>query len=222
VTQPGRYFIQVRSNVPFSAGQQNDGAYLSGATTDSSAGGQNRYSLRTVNGGTNTYTTQSTVYAVARLPVYTNVQAGVKPSFFLARLLPGGGSAGRTLNLEFYDIGDVAGTTSLTIVKPPDPGATGVSCDTWIFNGDVTKAAPAGSSLSNNGCTLNGITSATYPNGFNGVLVDVKIKVPPSYTCDVNAVTGCWFKIAMDYTGQANDTTTWSASIGGDPVRLIQ
>ena len=40
------------------------------------------------------------------------------------------------------------------------------------------------------------------------------------------SATGCWFKIQMSYTGgaasQANDTTTWDASIAGDPVRLVR
>ena len=57
------------------------------------------------------------------------------------------------------------------------------------------------------------------------MLVDVKVNVPGNYTCGNSPFTGvndpnaCWFKIKMTYStgAQANDTTTWSASIGGDP-----
>ena len=71
---------------------------------------------------------------------------------------------------------------------------------------------------------MSGITSNTYPSGFQGVLVRVDIKVPGTYTCDVANPMGCWFRIQMSYTAgtQANDTTTWDATIGGDPVRLVK
>jgi hypothetical protein len=164
----------------------------------------------------------SSAYSVTRLPVYTNTVAGQTPTFYLARLLPGGGTTGRILNLEFYDIGDVGGVTTLTILPPPDAKGGAPVCSQWIFNGDVANAAPAGSSFG--GCTLTGITPQSYPNGYDGVLVNVKVKVPGTYTCDVSSDNGCWFKILMAYSSgaQANDTTTWGASIGGDPVRLVK
>ena len=35
---------------------------------------------------------------------------------------------------------------------------------------------------------------------------------------------GCWIRIAMTFNGDANpsDTTTWTASVLGDPVRLVE
>jgi hypothetical protein len=221
VTTAGRYFIQVRASVPFNKGFQEDFTYLTkpeAPPEDLTLGGQNRYSLRIVDPGTNNYSLNSSAYSVARLPVYTNTVAGQNPTFYLARLLPGNNTTGRILNLEFYDIGDVGGTTTLTILPPPDAKGGVPDCSQWIFNGDVNNKAPAGSIFT--GCTLTGITTA----GYNGVLVNVKVKVPGTYTCDVSSDTGCWFKIFMAYSkgAQANDTTTWGASIGGDPVRLVK
>ena len=76
------------------------------------------------------------------------------------------------------------------------------------------------------GCTVSGITSNNYSSGFNGVLVVADISVSGNYNCNSASPSGCWFKIQMTYTGgaatQANDTTTWDASIAGDPVRLVK
>jgi hypothetical protein len=223
VTTPGRYFIQVRASVPFSAAQQNNPTYLSKSETppeDTSIGGQNRYSVRVANTGTNTVTPGSAAYAVTRLPVYTNTTGSFTPSFYLARMLPGGGTAGRILVLEFYDIGDVSGGTTTLTVQPP--AGSSATCSQWTFNGNNANPPPSGSTIS--GCSMSGITPNNYPNGNNGVLVDVRIQVPGSYTCNVSDPNACWFKIQMSYTNgtQANDTTTWGASIGGDPVRLVK
>ena len=120
-------------------------------------------------------------YANTRLPIYTNTTSSSTPNFYLARMVPGGGSTGRILQLEFYDIGDVGGTTKLTVKPPIDAGGSPISCSQWTFNGSAANAPPSGSSF--NGCILSGITSANYPGGFNGVLVDVKVNVPGNYTC---------------------------------------
>ncbi|MEY2451031.1 MAG: hypothetical protein QOD92_605 [Acidimicrobiaceae bacterium] len=229
VDTAGRYFVQVRSNVPqqSTSATRNSASVLESAQTppsNTSIGGQNRYSVRVVNTGTNNVTAGSATYAQTRLPIYTNTTSSSTPNFFLARLVPGGvgSSTGRTLNLEFYDIGDVGGTTTLTVKPPTDATGSTISCSQWTFNGSSANAAPSGSSFS--GCVLSGITSANYPGGFNGVLVNVKVNVPGDYNCTVADPNGCWFKIQMTYSSgaQANDTTTWSASIGGDPVRLIK
>ncbi|MEY2420777.1 MAG: hypothetical protein QOI95_844 [Acidimicrobiaceae bacterium] len=226
VTVPGRYFVQVRSNVPegITVPQRNSVSALESTPSppSSTIGGQNRYSVRVANTGTNVVTAGAATYANTRLPIYTNTTSSSTPNFFLARLLPGGGTTGRTLQLEFYDIGDVGGTTQLEVKAPVDSTGGAISCSQWTFNGSSANAAPSGSSFS--GCVLSGITSANYPSGFNGILVNVKVNVPGTYGCNVGDPNGCWFKIQMTYSSgaQANDTTTWSASIGGDPVRLVK
>jgi hypothetical protein len=220
ITAPGRYFIQVRSSVPFGSTPLTKNEF---PPENNSIGGQNRYSVRVVRTGTNTVVSGASTYAQQRLPIYTNTTSSSTPNFFLARLLPGGGTTGRILQLEFYDIGDVGNGTTTLIVRPPTDATGGaITCSQWTFNGATGNAAPTGSTFS--GCTLSGITSANYPGGFNGVLVDVKVNVPGDYNCNVSDPNGCWFKVQMTYTSgaQANDTTTWSAQIGGDPVRLVK
>jgi hypothetical protein len=229
---PGKYFIQVRSSVPFSAAQRNSIPYLTKAELppeDINIGGQNRYSVRVVNHGTTTVTPNVQTYAETNLPVYTNTTGVSTPNFYLARLLPGGGTVGRTLRLTFYDIGDVGGgTTSVTVKPPADIVGPSPTCS-WSALGPAGQTAmPSGGTIGGSGnCTVSGITSNSYSSGgFNGVMIFADIQVGPTYNCTSGSATGCWFKIQMSYTGggatQANDTTTWSADIKGDPVRLIK
>ena len=231
ITTPGRYFIQVRSNVPYSVADRNTVSVLEAPhpNPDTSLAGQNRYSIRVVDSGPQTVTANAQAFALSRLPVYTNTKAGQNPTFYLARLVPGGGTTGRTLHLTFYDIGDVSGITQLDIIPPNDsPQKANITCGNWVYNGDPANPTPSG--VTPTGCRLSGITSANYPGGNNGALVDVNVKTPPDYTCGsglpvgVNDPNACWFTIKMTYASgsQANDTTTWAATIGGDPVRLVK
>ena len=90
---------------------------------------------------------------------------------------------------------------------------------TWTANGG--KAFPTDGTR--NLCSVSGITQNDYPAAGNGTLIEANIKVFGDYNCTGDPL-GCWFKIQMSYTSgtQANDTTTWDANIGGDPVRLIK
>jgi Flp pilus assembly protein TadG len=227
---PGKYFIQVRSNVPEGASsvERNDPTILTKAEKppeSTGIGGQNRYAIRVVNHGTTTVPTGVQTYAETHLPIYTNTTGANTPNFFLARLLPGGGATGRKLHLVFYDIGDLASgsTTSVTVSPPSEMTGTIPTCS-WSATGPGGVSGMPSSTVS--GCTVSGITSNGYPAGFNGVLIAADISVGANYSCDSASSTGCWFKIQMTYTGgaasQANDTTTWDASIAGDPVRLVK
>jgi Flp pilus assembly protein TadG len=247
---PGKYFLQVRGNVPYGGANPQKGEDPPEKTK---IWGQNRFSLRLMSGSS--YSTTAAVYAEERLPIYANVgnidaAGNPKPTFYLARLLPGGGAAGRVLQLQFYDIGDISPQTSakdtngnytasscagfsgkdsgcrttVTILAPTDRSGTAPTCS-WTYD----DASPIPASASVSGCTLSKIKNSD----FNGHLVRVNIAVQGDYSCGSGPLvsgkpsildTDCWFKINMSYTAgtQANDTTTWGASIGGDPVRLIQ
>ena len=224
----GKYFIQVRSNVPLQTAQSDTNLTKDETVPENNnIGGQNRYAIRAVTHGTSTAAPNVQIYAATHLPVYANTGTnGTSPNFYLARLLPGGGVTGRVLQLRFFDIGDVGcvsggasgcGVSTVKITPPSDMtlgGGDSVTC-AWSVNGG---AGLPGGSVS--GCTLSGIKTSNY----NGVLVEVNISVPGSYSCAYGSTTGCWFRLQMSYTNgtQANDTTTWDATIGGDPVRLIK
>lgn len=225
----GKYFIQVRSAVPLQANPTDANLTKPEVPTpeDPSIAGQNRYAIRVVNSGTSVLRTGVQVYASTHFPVYSNAGVnGVTPNFYLARLLPGGGPTGRVLQLRFFDIGDVGcvsgapsgcGVTTVSVTAPAEmtlASGDSIRCS-WSSNGG--GPLPGGSV---SGCRLSSITNAA----FNGRMVEVNIAVPGSYNCNYVDPAGCWFRLQMSYTPgtQANDTTTWDATVGGDPVRLIK
>jgi hypothetical protein len=210
----GDYFLQVATTSPL--------ATPLGFGTVTNTGGQNRYSVRVGFGaGAPPNNTGVEIYANGKLPIYVNAikpngQAGT-PTFYLARVVPA--AAGRYLQLNFYDIGDVSGgTTNFQLVPPADmtlggsPGPGTTSC---------TFSRDDGATIGNNSnCSITGIDGS-----FNGRLITVVIPIPSNYGCNTASALGCWWQIKMSYTGagvQPLDTTTWSADILGEPVHLIK
>ena len=59
---------------------------------------------------------------------------------------------------------------------------------------------------------------------FNGQWVTFDVPIPVTYTCTESSATGCWFRLSVVFPQgtSVNDTTTWSAYILGEPVRIIQ
>lgn len=66
------------------------------------------------------------------------------------------------------------------------------------------------------------LNSEYYGVKFNGAFVALAVPIPTTYNCTLGTLPGCWWKIRYIINGQANDTTTWSADIIGDPVHLIE
>jgi hypothetical protein len=54
---------------------------------------------------------------------------------------------------------------------------------------------------------------------FNGKRLIIRAKFPASFDCSGD---GCWVKIRYSGFTAAADTTTWSASMEGNPVRLVE
>jgi len=73
------------------------------------------------------------------------------------------------------------------------------------------------------GCAISGVSNSGTPN-YNGQWVTWEIPIPGTYTCNSADPLGCWTKLQFVYPPGTNvsDTTTWSAYILGEPVRLIQ
>ncbi|WP_298516020.1 hypothetical protein, partial [uncultured Nocardioides sp.] len=68
------------------------------------------------------------------------------------------------------------------------------------------------------GCSVSVAGSST-----DGQLIHMVIPLPQNYNCDNSTFSGCWFQVQLNYTSTSlTDFTTWSANIGGDPVRLIE
>jgi hypothetical protein len=47
--------------------------------------------------------------------------------------------------------------------------------------------------------------------------------VDPGYQCsDDRDLSACWVRVRLTTSAAQDDTTTWRASLDGDPVRLVQ
>jgi hypothetical protein len=217
----GRYYVQVRSN-PDTSGLPGDQDSVLDADTTGNPGGHNRFSIRAGFGSTGVPAGGSVgVYGEGRLPIYVNAGSTATTSFHLARMTPA--YAGEVVALTFYDIGDVGtGSVNFSVSPPPDarqgsasgPAITSFSSctiqrdGTPVLNPTVTN------------CGVTGMTSGVY----NGRAVTVQIPIPSNYWCDETVRTNCWIRVALTFAGGATptDTTSWTASILGDPVRLVE
>jgi hypothetical protein len=221
--QEGSYVVQVRTNADLSAPLTSITAGLSGsagslenvANPIPNSGGYNRYTMRAGRAPDLTTATSSaftgvSYSAVGHLPIYIN-QDSATSEFYLARITPE--TAGKTLQLIFWDMADGANST-FQLLPPSDASGTPFSCS---FTRDGASVAGTGVTVS--GCTMSGITNAQY----NGRNVIVRIPIPSDYNCAVASPTGCWTKVRVTFpSGTPADTTTWSASMTGDPIRLIR
>lgn len=204
ITNPvaGTYVLQVRTNAALGSPTV--------ANNTLNTFGHNRYSIRAGVGSDPTAGTWSSgvqMYANGRMPIYVNA-TGANTEFFLARVTPSGTQ--RVLNVSLWDISDGGSSGSMQIVPPPDANVSNFSgCDFGSSGGSYTPNA--------GNCSFSFNAGA-----LNGQLMQVEVPLPDGYTCNVGSPTGCWITVKAPFSGSVNDTTTWSASLVGDPVRLIE
>lgn len=186
--------------------------------------GRNHFALR-AGYGSATAASAVSVHAEGKLPLHNGSQGPSTTRFFLTRV-PSGNS-GRTLNLDFYDIGDAAGKVDLTIVDPINSSGLG-TCTFTRFQGNTNNSGNSDVGLGSataSGCTISGMTN----NQYNGRLTNVQIPVPTGYTCVPRPGfrTDCWIQVLVTYRDLSAsqlvfDHTVWDAGVIGDPVRLIE
>ncbi len=192
------------------------------STSASSGSGHNRFSL-CASTSTSSCAPASNVglFGNAKMSIYANVGSNTTTEFYLARVLPG--APGRTLTLSLFDIGDApsAGTTgSLTIVRTTDGNDTPLSSCTYSPPASSSTNGPPWNSFqpTPGSCSITGVSSSQY----NGRWIQVKLPIPSSLnSCNVSDPNDCWVSIQYRFNGSLNDTTSWTASIDGDPVRLV-
>jgi hypothetical protein len=207
----GTYFLEVQTN------KKADGSAAP------NGGGSNRFSIRAGVGSNYSTSNGLHIYGNQRMGAYANA-TGANTQFYLTRVLPG--EAGKTLVLNFYDTGDASQPGTLAVLPPSDSNATG-----GVFSG-CTFTLPPGNSTgppwgtftaTSAGCKITGVSNSG-TNSFNGQWVTWMIPIPNNYTCNDSSQLGCWTKLQFVYPSgtSVTDTTTWSAYILGEPVRLIQ
>jgi hypothetical protein len=202
--ETGKYYLQIQT------AKKADG------TAAPQGSGANRFSVRAGLNG-NFATTALRVFGEARIGIYANSPAA-NTTFYLARVLPG--AKARNLVVSFFDTGDAAAAGTLTVLPPPDSnvGASFTGC-TYTPPPGNSSGPPWGTFTNTaSGCKITGVSSATY----NGQWVQFKVPIPDTYDCADDSATGCWTRINFAFPSSVQDTTTWTARIEGDPVRLVE
>ncbi|MCU1344976.1 MAG: putative Flp pilus-assembly TadE/G-like/putative Tad-like Flp pilus-assembly [Acidimicrobiia bacterium] len=196
----GDYIIQIKTNAPLGfPNTLNEALHGNGA---------NRFALRSyfspslAHGGIS-------ISANGALGIFANA-TGANTTFYLARVMPT--SKGRQLNLHFYDTGDAPNPGTLSILGPGSGSPPPANCS---YNG------PGGADTSNLGslCQVGNISKAI----MNGKWMMLSFQIPTNYTCDPTDPFDCWYRVRLNFpSGTPTDTTSWSADLDGDPVRLIK
>jgi Putative Flp pilus-assembly TadE/G-like len=168
------------------------------------ADGHNRFSLRAF-GSTAAENDAIAVAGFDKMAMYANTPNGTT-RFFLAKVPSG--AKGQLFNVRLWDIGDGANPPSTATVLPPvETGGQFTGCTgTGVQNGPLTS------------CQINVSSS------FEAKWQTISVPISPTYTCDDGASTGCWLRLELFYGAGSSpaDTTSWTASIQGDPVRLVE
>jgi len=185
--------------------------------TNAGSAGHNRFAIRGAITTGSPDGSKVSIYADGKLPMYMNA-SGAQTQFFIARLLPNNSS--HTLELNFYDVGDASVNGTIQILPPTDATVGGTAYST--FTGCTFSRAPTAinqGDVTGSTCSLTNINST---NGYNANLMVVDIPIPANYNCSDTDPFGCWVRVSFAYpSGGVTDTTTWTANLKGDPVRLI-
>ncbi|MFT4010076.1 MAG: pilus assembly protein TadG-related protein [Nocardioidaceae bacterium] len=170
------------------------------------ASGHNRFAIRAYSPTDSTAKDSISVSGYQKMAMYGNLPGGTS-TFHLARVPSG--AAGQVLNVSLFDVGDIGVTGKIQVVAPTDSGVTFSDCK-------ATGAYAA--TLSD--CQLTNVNYSTY----NGKWENIAVTIPSGFTCDDLDTTKCWVMLKFDFNTATSpsDTTSWTASIEGDPVRLIE
>ena len=174
-----------------------------------SGGSQNRLALRATHSAGND---EVSIFAAGRVSLYLNTPANTTSNFNMVRL--DSSTARHTLVVRFFDFGDVgSGTVDVTLKTPDSSTLTGSN-----FSGCVAVGPTSGATGST--CSVNGMRASTH----GGRWQEVRIPIPSDYRCNAEAdQSKCWVVASIrNNGGNPSDTTTWQASLIGDPVRIVE
>jgi hypothetical protein len=151
------------------------------------------------------------VYGSGRMAAYTNLDSGSQ-TFYFAQIEAV--HAGKTLEIQLFDPGESAGDAYLRFLSPDNDVYSNPYFD-WVA--DDGRSGTHVTQLQ---------TSVGGKAQFNNHLVTITIALPKDYgkgglnpPGDITNEDG-WWKVDYDIKA-ANDTTTWSVAIRGNPVHLV-
>ena len=201
ITTPGLYRLQVTTTNPTNANDQKG------------TSAENMWALRAVptNAAYRPY-----VYGLGKMVIYANVANGTT-LFYLGRVEAV--HAGKTMVIQLFDPGDASGNSSIEVLKPT---STGYVPATFSYTADANAT---GSKSGTNKTSLKTTISGT--GQYNNSWVTLTIPLPKTYDAPLPpgepaGTLGGWWKIRYSFDSVTTDTTTWQASIRGNPVHLVQ
>jgi hypothetical protein len=171
------------------------------------ASGHNRFSLRAYS----SIPAQNDSISVAgfnKMAMYANTPNGTT-RFYLAKVPSG--AKGQLFNVSLFDVGDGAVAGSTITVLPPTEMGVGATFSGCTGSGVVTG-------------NLVGFCGISVNSSFNGKWQTISVPISSTYACNDLSATGCWVRLQFYYGPGSSpmDTTSWTASIEGDPVRLVE
>jgi hypothetical protein len=138
--------------------------------------------------------------------------------FYLAKIDAYTG-AGKTLDIDLFDPGDVNGNGFLRLLSPNGVGGTQVQ----VTNFSYTTDSNCGLHGSSDACSDTGRSQIqTANNGsssFQSTWIHILVPLDTTYG-STGLWQGGWWQVQY-ITGAANDTTTWSVNVIGNPVHLV-
>ena len=156
------------------------------------------------------------MFANGRLPMAAAAR-GANTTFYLAKVPPT--NAGRSLSIQFFDVGDANVAGTLTILRPADATGSAWSCTLQPPPGRQRQppTRPASTGLRPHERAVDERLPGLAHDGPGGGALG-------NYSCSPATATGCWVRILFSYppTDAVLDHTVWEAGVAGDPVRLIE
>ena len=169
------------------------------------AGGHNRFALRAYSTSDPSAKDDISLSGYNKMAMYANLPDATT-LFYLARVPSG--AAGQILNVKLWDVGDSTNAGTIKVVAPADSGVDFTNC---VGHGPSSGTLPS--------CQITAKSST-----HNGKWQTISVPIPAGYTCDDTDGTKCWVRLSYAYgaDNQPSDTTSWMASLEGDPVRLVE
>ncbi len=209
----GTYYVRVRTQVQATESRGSNGFALrayTGAlfTTCTTIQGQSGYSAGCPQ-----------IHGVGDMSIYANLggSAGSTATFYLAEVAAL--HAGKTMQLTLFDSGE--GAQKIEVLDPNGSPAT----FNWRTPCNPPTPPSGGCSGSNvTSILVSGTGTQPYSNlqsnsKYNDRRIVLDVKLPPNYTTVFGAKV--WWQIRYTVGSTATDRTTWSVSIVGDPVHLV-
>ena len=200
---PGQYAIQVQTSRTSPPSPSGD------AGINASTNAENMFALYANGGG-------AQIYGNGRMAAYNNLRSGQSSQqFYLAQVdRPTGAS--KTMLIDIFDPGDVAGDAVLKVLSP-NGGAQTEATFTYTTDSNCRNNVSDACSRTN----VKQITTANNGNSsFNNTWVHITIQLPASYGSGGLWQNG-WWQIKYQTPDGGNDTTTWQVNMLGNPVHLV-